>query len=65
MTDVHPAPDAAHSWSEFLIHIATIAIGLLLGYMNEAVLAGRLPTIDDLATESREAQQTQAQPAHP
>jgi len=30
MIDVHPAPHAAHSWREFLIHIATIAIGLLL-----------------------------------
>ena len=35
------------------------------GYMNEAVLAGRVPTIDDLTTESRDAQQTEAQPAHP
>jgi hypothetical protein len=32
-------------------------------YMNEAVLAGRVPTIDDLTTESRQAQQTEAQPA--
>lgn len=35
------------------------------GYMNDAVLAGRVPTIDDLATESREAQQTEAQPPRP
>lgn len=34
------------------------------GYMNEAVLGGRVPTIDDLATESRDAQQSEAQPAH-
>ncbi len=30
MIDVHPAPHAAHSWRDFFIHIATIAIGLLL-----------------------------------
>lgn len=30
MIDVHPAPHAAHSWREFFVHIATIAIGLLL-----------------------------------
>ena len=30
MIDVHPAPHAAHSWHDFFIHIATIAIGLLL-----------------------------------
>jgi hypothetical protein len=39
---------------------------ILMGYhfMNEAVLAGRVPTIDDLATQSRDAQKTEAQPAH-
>jgi len=30
MLDVHPLPQAAHGWREFLIHIATIAIGLLV-----------------------------------
>lgn len=35
MLDVHPAPHAAHSWREFLIHIATIAIGLLLALALE------------------------------
>jgi hypothetical protein len=30
MLDVHPAHHAASSWKEFFIHIATIAIGLLL-----------------------------------
>jgi hypothetical protein len=35
------------------------------GYMNEAVLGGRVPTIDDLATESRDAQQTEGQPPQP
>jgi len=40
-------------------------IVLSYGYMNEAVLAGRVPTINDLADESRDAQKTEAQPAHP
>jgi len=35
------------------------------GYMNDAVLAGRVPTIDDLANKTRDARQTEAQPAHP
>jgi hypothetical protein len=30
MLDVHPAPHAASGWREFLIHIATIVIGLLI-----------------------------------
>lgn len=30
MLDVHPPPESAHSWSGFLIHIATIVIGLLI-----------------------------------
>jgi hypothetical protein len=30
MLDVHPAPHAAHSWKDFLIHIATIVLGLLI-----------------------------------
>ena len=30
MLDVHPPHHAAHSWRDFLIHIATIAIGLLI-----------------------------------
>ena len=40
---------------------------ILLGYhfMNEALLAGRVPTIDDLAHESHDAQKTEAQPPHP
>lgn len=35
MLDVHPAPHAAHSWRDFFIHIATIAIGLLLALALE------------------------------
>jgi hypothetical protein len=35
-------------------------------FMNEAAIAGRVPTIAELAAESRQAQQTEAQPpAHP
>lgn len=30
MLDVHPPHEAAHSWKDFLIHIATIVIGLLV-----------------------------------
>ena len=30
MLDVHPPHVAAHSWKDFLIHIATISVGLLI-----------------------------------
>ncbi len=30
MLDVHPPHEAAHTWRDFLIHIATIVIGLLI-----------------------------------
>ena len=30
MIDVHPPHEAAHSWKDFLIHISTIVIGLLI-----------------------------------
>lgn len=30
MREIHPAAHVAHGWREFLVHIATIAIGLLL-----------------------------------
>lgn len=30
MLDVHPPPHAAHGWRDFLVHIATIVIGLLI-----------------------------------
>jgi hypothetical protein len=30
MIDVHPPEHAAHSWRDFLIHIATIVVGLLI-----------------------------------
>jgi hypothetical protein len=30
MLDVHPPHEAAHTWKDFLIHIATIVIGLII-----------------------------------
>ena len=30
MLDVHPPHEAAHSWKDFFIHIATITVGLLI-----------------------------------
>jgi hypothetical protein len=30
MLDVHPPHEAAHTWKDFLIHIATIVVGLLI-----------------------------------
>ena len=30
MLDVHPPHEAAHTWKDFLIHIATICVGLLI-----------------------------------
>ena len=30
MLDVHPPHEAAHTWKDFLIHIATITVGLLI-----------------------------------
>ena len=30
MLDIHPAHHAANSWKEFFVHIATIALGLLI-----------------------------------
>jgi hypothetical protein len=35
MLDVHPPHEAAHSWKDFLIHIATITIGLLIAISLE------------------------------
>ncbi len=40
MLDVHPAPHAASTWREFLVHIATIVIGLLIAIgLEQAVQA--------------------------
>jgi hypothetical protein len=30
MLDVHPPHESAHSWKDFLLHIATIVVGLLI-----------------------------------
>lgn len=30
MLDVHPPHESAHSWTDFLVHIATIVVGLLI-----------------------------------
>ena len=30
MLDIHPPHKAAHTWRDFLIHIATIGLGLLI-----------------------------------
>lgn len=40
---------------------------ILMGYnfMNEATLGSHVPTIDEIAAESRDAQQYEAQPVHP
>lgn len=39
---------------------------ILMGYnfMNEAALGNHVPTIDEMAADSRQAQQTEAQPSH-
>ncbi|HWZ51452.1 MAG TPA: hypothetical protein VNW54_08305 [Granulicella sp.] len=38
MLDVHPAHHAASSWKEFLIHIATIVLGLLIAVGLEQIV---------------------------
>jgi hypothetical protein len=38
MLDVHPAPHAASSWREFLVHILTIVIGLLIAIGLEQIV---------------------------
>jgi hypothetical protein len=30
MLDVHPPHEAAHTWEDFFIHIATIVVGLII-----------------------------------
>ena len=40
MLDVHPPHEAAHSWKDFFIHIATICVGLLIAIgLEQAVEA--------------------------
>ena len=38
MIDVHPAPHAAHSWREFLTHIATIVLGIIIAIGLEQIV---------------------------
>lgn len=40
MLDVHPPHSAVHGWKDFLIHIATITIGLFIALMLEAAVEG-------------------------
>ena len=40
MLDVHPPHEPVHSWREFLLHIATITIGLFIALMLEAAVEG-------------------------
>ncbi len=35
MIDVHPPHEAAHSWADFLIHLVTITVGLLIALSLE------------------------------
>ena len=35
MLDVHPPHEAAHTWKDFFIHIATIVVGLLIAVSFE------------------------------
>ena len=34
MLDVHPPHEAAHTWKDFFIHIATICVGLLIAVVT-------------------------------
>jgi hypothetical protein len=38
MLDVHPPPTASHTWRDFLVHIVTIVIGLLLALSFEQLV---------------------------
>jgi inner membrane protein involved in colicin E2 resistance len=42
MLDVHPPHEAAHTWKDFLIHIATIVYGLLISEDNALILGSLL-----------------------
>ncbi|GAC1422327.1 MAG: hypothetical protein NVSMB62_17930 [Acidobacteriaceae bacterium] len=41
MLGVHPAHHAANTWRDFLIHIATITVGLLIAVGMEQNRTGR------------------------
>jgi hypothetical protein len=38
MLDVHPPHEAAHTWKDFFIHIATIVVGLLIALSLEQIV---------------------------
>jgi hypothetical protein len=38
MLEVHPPDQAAHSWTDFFIHIATIVLGLLIAICLEQMV---------------------------
>src|ERR1700760_1181471 len=40
MLDVHPPPHAAHGWRDFVVHISTIVIGLLIAIGLEQAVEG-------------------------
>lgn len=59
MLDVHPPHSATHTWRDFFIHIATIAVGLLIALALEQTVEAihrhheRVRLIDDLRQEAR------------
>ena len=58
MLDVHPPHEAAHSWKDFFIHIATIVIGLLIAVGLEQTVEAihhreqRTQLLEDLRQEA-------------
>ncbi len=55
-----------HAYSEEDQEIGNLNYILLsYDFMNEATLSDHVPTIEEMAAESRHAQQSEAQPAHP
>lgn len=59
MLDVHPPHSTTHTWRDFFIHIATIAVGLLIALGLEQTVEAlhrhheRVHLIDDLRQEAR------------
>ena len=60
MLDVHPPHQAAHTWKDFFIHIATIVIGLLIAIGLEQTVESfhhreqRSQLLEDLRQEAEE-----------
>jgi hypothetical protein len=58
MLDIHPPHEAAHTWKDFFIHVATICVGLLIAIgLEQAVEAEhhhhqREQVVEDLRTEA-------------